>query len=132
MARRGREHDSRGLDLCDHVGEILLLGNVQGFVGSSVLDVHVVLSLWLRRLEGASQNAKLGIVDLLRHLRVREVFIQDDAMNELRVFQLSAWFANNFDHVKVHVLALQIGNGQNSINGDLGLVGGLLVQEPHT
>jgi hypothetical protein len=52
----------------------------------SGLDLEAVLGLWLWRLEWAGKDDHLGVVNLLGHLRVGELLVKDDTLNELRVF----------------------------------------------
>ncbi len=50
------------------------------------MPAHLVLGLGLWGLKGAGQDGKRYVLELLGHLRVREVLVDDDALNQSRVF----------------------------------------------
>ena len=55
---------------------------------------------------------------LFGHLRVREVFVDDDAFDEHRVLQLSADFALDLDQFEVDVFSVHVSDGQDGVDGD--------------
>ena len=65
-----------------HVCEVFLLHLLEALIVGGALDLEAVLSLGLGRLEWARQNAHPRVVGHLRHLGVRELLINDDALNE--------------------------------------------------
>lgn len=73
-------------------------------------------------LEGASKNAHLGVFNVGSHLRVGELFVNNDSLNELRVFDATARFGHNLDQIEVHVTTLQIGNVQHGLDSQVGKV----------
>ena len=62
----------------------------------------------------------LGVLDLLGHLRVGELLVNNDSMDELRLFQAAAGLALHLDHVEVDVLVVQVGHTQHGVHGYLG------------
>lgn len=55
----------------------------------------------------------------LGHLRVAELFVDDDSLDELRVLQLASYFALHLDELKVHILPLHVGHGEDGVHCDL-------------
>mmetsp|Transcript_32272 Transcript_32272/g.79948 ORF Transcript_32272/g.79948 Transcript_32272/m.79948 type:complete len:351 (+) Transcript_32272:698-1750(+) len=110
---------ARVLDLFDHVEEVVLLRLLHLLVRLHRLELELVLRLRLRRLEGAREDAHLGILDVLGHLRVRHVLVDDDAAHEARVLQLAAHLAVHLDEVEVDILAIEVSDSEHGIDGDL-------------
>ena len=81
-----------------------------------------MLGLGLGRLEGAGEDEDLGIGDFLLHLRVREVFVDNDTSHEGSVFQAAASLSDDLDVIKVNVSALQVSDGEHSLDSDVGHV----------
>lgn len=107
------------LDLGDHISEVLLLHLIQLLVVLSRLDFETVLGLGLRGLERAGEDQNLSVVDLLLHLRVREVLIENDTLNELRVGKGATSLGNNLDEVEVDILTLDVGDVENGLDGKI-------------
>ena len=99
-----------------HIDEVVLLHLLQLFVIFDRLNLESVFRFGLWRLERASQNYYLSVVDFLLHLRVRKVFINNDALNKLRILNSAACLCNDFDEVEVDVFALKICNVKNGFN----------------
>ena len=78
-----------------------------------------MLGLRLGGLEGASQNSQLGILDLIGHLRVREILVDNHTIDEERVLESTSDLTVDLDQLKVNILTLQISNGENSIDSNL-------------
>ena len=114
------EGGARVLALLNHVLEVLLLLQAELLVLLRGVDVDLVLRLGLRGLEGAGEDGDLGILDLLRHLRVRDVLVEDDAVDQHGVLELAANLPFNLDEVEVHVPALKVRHGHHSLDADLG------------
>ena len=74
-------------------------------VGISRGDIELVLSLGLGWLEGARQNAQLGVLDFFRHLRMRHIFVNHDSIDETCVLKRTADLALELDQIKVYILA---------------------------
>ena len=73
---------ARVLYSCHHVREVFLLHLLEALVVGGALDFKAVLSLRLGWLKWARQDAHLSIFGYLRHLWVRELFVNDDTLNE--------------------------------------------------
>ena len=99
---------ARVFDALDHINEVVLLHLLQLFVVSGRLDFKTVLRFRLWGLEGTGQNADLGVLNAGGHLRVGKLLVNDDALNELRVFDAATSFGHNLDQIEVHVTTLQI------------------------
>mmetsp|Transcript_40263 Transcript_40263/g.61440 ORF Transcript_40263/g.61440 Transcript_40263/m.61440 type:complete len:306 (-) Transcript_40263:19-936(-) len=111
------------LDALNLVNEVLLLHLVKLLVVLGGLDLEVVLGLGLGGLEGAGQDAHLGILDLLLHLGVREVLVDDDSLDELRVGKGATGLGHNFNQVEVDILPLEISHVEHGLDGEVGEVG---------
>ena len=103
----------------DHVDEVLLLGLVESLEGLGRGDLESVLGLGLGGLEGAGQEGDLDVLVVLLHLGVGEVLAEHKTVHEHGVLKLGANLALHLDEVEVDVLALNISDSENSINGDL-------------
>ena len=99
-----------------------MLHLLEALVVGGTLDFKAVLSLRLGWLEWASQDADLGIFGNLRHLWVRELFVDHDALNEARIFECATGLGHNLDQVKVYVAALEVGNVENSAHSEVCIV----------
>jgi len=86
---------------------------IELFVVLDRFDFKTVLGLGFRWLEWAGENANLGVLDLLSHLWMREIFIEDDTFNEVTVFNGSSGLGNNLDEVEVDILSVEISNGED-------------------
>jgi len=58
-------------------------------------------------------------MNFLGHLGVREVLVDQDAFNQLGVFNTSSCFLLNFDEVKIDIFSLKVSNSQNSLDSNL-------------
>jgi hypothetical protein len=58
-------------------------------------------------------------MDLPRHLRVRHVLVDHDTLDELGVLKRTADFAIYLDQLEIDVLAFEVGDGEDGVNGDL-------------
>lgn len=66
----------------NHVCEVILLHLLELFVILNRLDFDTVLGLRFWGFEGTSENNNLCVSDLLHHLRMREIFVDNDTLNE--------------------------------------------------
>lgn len=96
------------LDLLDHLGELVGLIILQLLELLHCGNVQLMLCLGLRRLKCASQDGELGVPDLGRHLRMREVLVYYDSLHQQRVFQRAPDLAIHLDQLKVNVFPVQI------------------------
>ena len=78
-----------------------------------------MLGLRLGGLEWACEDAHLGVfVDFL-HLGVRELLVNNDTVNERRIFDATTSLGHNFDQFKVDITTLKIGNVEDSSDGQI-------------
>mmetsp|Transcript_54763 Transcript_54763/g.91024 ORF Transcript_54763/g.91024 Transcript_54763/m.91024 type:complete len:479 (-) Transcript_54763:379-1815(-) len=110
---------TRLLDLVDHVDKVGLLLGGELLVLLDGRDVEGVLGLGLGGLEGAGEEADLGVDDLLGHLRVTELLSDDDSLDEAGVLHGSSGLSLELDQVEVDVLALEVSNEQHGLCGNL-------------
>jgi hypothetical protein len=101
------------LDLGDHILEVLLFHVVELFVVSDGFDFKTMLGLGFGWLEWAGEDANLGVLDLLSHLWMREIFIEDDSFDKVTVFNGSSGLGNNLDEVEVDILSVEVSNGED-------------------
>lgn len=108
------------LELLDHLDELfpLVVLHLLEFLDAG--DVEFVLGLRLRWLKGACENRHLCIPDLRRHLRVGEVFVDDDTLNKEGVLERASNLAIDLDKLEVDIPPLKIGHGHDCINSNLG------------
>ena len=123
----------KGIDL---VNEVLLFLLVELLVFLSSSDGDLVLGLWLGWLEWAGQNGNLSVLNNPWHLAVAPGLVDNETVEELGIFEAATDLADEFDTLEVDVLALEIGNAEDSLDGhagelvpetrnDLGVQGGL-------
>ena len=113
---------ARIFDTLYHIGEVVLLHLLKLGVVSSALDLETVLGLRLRGLERASEDADLGVLDLLSHLRVGELLVDNDTFDEARVFDGATGLGDDLDEVEVDVTALNVSNVKHSLQGKVSVV----------
>ena len=53
-------------------------------------------------------------------MRVRHVFVDEDALDERGIRERAADFAVNFDQVEEDVFPREVGYGEDGVDGDLG------------
>lgn len=105
------------LHALNHIGEVVGLHLSELLVLSGVLDLKLVLGLGLWGFEGAGEDAHLGVLDLLLHLGVREVLINDNTFNEFGVLDGTTGLGNDLDEIEVDVSTFDIGNGEHGFEG---------------
>lgn len=114
------------LDLLNHLDKLLLLVVLQLLELLNAGDVKVVLGLGLRRLESTGQDGNLRIVHLRGHLRMREILINDHALDKQRIFKSPSNLSVHLDQLEINVFPLEVGNGQDGVHSNIGkLVVGL-------
>lgn len=79
-----------------------------------------MLGLGLRGLERARQDSDLGISDLGRHLGVGEVLVDNDTLDQDGILESTTDLAVDLDQLEVDVLALQVGDRQDGVDGHVG------------
>lgn len=113
------EVSTGALKLLNHLSELLPLVILELLELLDGGDVELVLGLGLGGLEGASQDSQLGVQDLVGHLRMREVLVDNDTLDEQRVLEGTSDLAVHLNQLEVNILALEIGNRENSIHSNL-------------
>lgn len=73
----------------------------------------LVSTVWLRH------RCRLCVVVYLGHLRVAELLVYDDSLDELGVLQLASHLALHLDQLKVHVLTVHVRHRQDGVHRDL-------------
>lgn len=114
------EVGARVLDLLDHALKLFHLVLLQLLVLLDRSDIELVLGLGSRRFEWAGEDGELGVFDGPRHLRMRHVLVEQDALDQGRVLERTADLARHLDQVEWHVPALEVGHGEDGVDGDLG------------
>mmetsp|Transcript_9052 Transcript_9052/g.15310 ORF Transcript_9052/g.15310 Transcript_9052/m.15310 type:complete len:364 (+) Transcript_9052:294-1385(+) len=102
-----------------HILEVFLLPREQALVGVFGGDIQLMLSLGLGRLEGAGEDAHLHVLEALGHLRVAELLVDHDAVDQLRLLQAATRLAFHLNHIEVNILRLKVGHGEHRVHSDL-------------
>lgn len=79
-----------------------------------LIPSHLVLGLWLRWLKGAGQDGNLHILELLWHLRMTKVFVNDNPIHQTDILHLASNLAFHLKqsmHTRFHQATLQPANG---------------------
>lgn len=114
------EVGSRILDPLDHLLELLRLVLLQLLVLLDRGNVELVLGLGARRLKGTGEDGNLGVVEGAGHLRVRHVLVEENSLDESGILERSSDLAGDLDEVERDILAVKVGDRENSIDSDLG------------
>jgi hypothetical protein len=104
----------------DHIQELFPLILSQLLVLFHAFDIQLVLGLGPGRLERTRQDGQLGVFDRRRHLRVRHVLVDDDTLDERRVFEGTSDLAVDLDQLEVDVPTFEVGYREDGVDGDLG------------
>ena len=110
------------LDSLDHVDEVVLLHLLEFIVVFGVFDLNAVLGLGLWWLEGASQDANFGILDFLLHRWMREILVNHDTFDELRILNSTAGLCDDLDKVEVNILSFQVSDVEHGLDCKVGKV----------
>jgi hypothetical protein len=108
------------LDLPDHRLESLELVLLQLLELLDRGNVELVLRLRTRGLERAGEDSDFGVLDGTGHLRVRHVLVEEDTADEGCVLEGATDLAGDLDEVERNVATVEVGNGENGVDGDLG------------
>ena len=73
-------------------------------------------------LKWAGQDDNFSIRDFLLHLWVGEFLVNNDAFNELRIFDRTTSFGNDFNKIKVDIFALEICNVEDRFHSQISVV----------
>jgi hypothetical protein len=104
----------------DHVQELFPLILSQLLVLFHAFDIQLVLGLGPGRLKRTRQDGQLGVLDRRRHLRVRHVLVDDDTLDERRVFEGTSDLAVDLDQLEIDVPTFEVGYREDGVDGDLG------------
>jgi hypothetical protein len=77
-----------------------------------------MLGLWLGRFEWAGKNANSSVLNFLGHLGVGEVLVDDDAVNELSVFETATSLGDDLDVLEVNILSVEISYCKHCFHSD--------------
>jgi hypothetical protein len=53
---------------------------------------------------------------------MREIFIKNDTLDELRIFKSTTSLGNNFNEIKVDIFSFKIGNVENGLKGQISIM----------
>jgi len=53
---------------------------------------------------------------------MREIFIKNDTLDELRIFKSTTSLGNNFNEIKVDIFSFKIGNVENCLKGQISIM----------
>jgi len=104
------------LDLLNHISEVVLFHLLELLVVLGVLDLDTVLGLGLWGLEGAGQDANLGVLDFLSHGGMGEVLVDDDTLDELGGLNGTTGLGDDLDQIEVDVLTVKVGNVEHGLD----------------
>jgi len=112
-------HEARSL-LLDHLQEFLFFILSQLFVLLHTLDIKLVLCLGPRWLEWTSKNSNLGISNDVGHLRMREILVDNNTLDEGCIFERTSDFTIDLDELEVDVFTGEVSDGEDGVYGDVG------------
>ena len=111
---------SRLLDLFDHIHKVLLLLISQLGVILGIGYVEVVFCLGLGSLKWTRDNGNLGIGDDFIHLRMRELLIDEDSLDQLGLLERPSSLTDDLNQLQIDLLSVHIGHRENGIDCHLG------------
>jgi hypothetical protein len=92
-----------------------------------------VIGLWFWGFERASQNGKFRVFNLLGHLRMAEILVDNDTSDQLSIIELSSdlnfdeysskkksYLSEHFDEFEIDIFLFEICDGKNGFDGDVG------------
>jgi hypothetical protein len=106
--------------LLDHLQELLFFVLSQLLVLLHTLDIKLVLCLGPRWLEWTSENSNLGISNDVGHLRMREILVDNNTLDEGCIFEGTSDFTIDLDELEIDVFTGKVGDGEDGIDGDVG------------
>jgi len=101
---------SRILDFLYHINEIFLLHLIKFVIVINMFNFKSVLSFWFWWLEWAGQNQNFSVLDFFFHLWMREIFIENDTLDEFRIFNSSTILGDDFNQIEVDIFSFEVGN----------------------
>ena len=75
-----------------------------------------------KRKEFNMLNLLVGLTlnTYLWHLRMRHIFVNNDSLDQHRIFHASSDLGFDLDEFEVDILTLNVGHGEDRVHGDLG------------
>merc|ERR1719444_17012 len=107
-------------DLLNHIFKCLSLVISELLVILDALNIELMLGFWLWGLKWTGQDSNTYILQFFGHLWMREVFVNNNTLDQHTVFHTSTNLGLNLDQLKVDVLGLEIGNSHDGIDGNVG------------
>ena len=105
--------------LLDHLQELFFFILSQLLILLHTLDIKLVLGLGPRWLEWTSEDSNLGISNDVGHLRMREILIDNNTLDEGCIFERTSDFTIDLDELEIDVFTGKVGDGEDSIDGDI-------------
>jgi len=115
--------------LLDHLQEFLFFILSQLLVLLHTLNIKLVLCLGPRWLEWTSKDSNLGISNDVGHLRMREILVDNNTLDEGCIFERTSDFTIDLDELEIDVFTGQVGDGEDGIYGN---IGEFIVGDRHT
>jgi hypothetical protein len=106
--------------LLDHLQELLFFILSQLLVLFHTLDIKLVLCLGPRWLEWTSKDSNFGISNDVGHLRMREILVDNNTLDEGCIFEGTPDFTIDLDELEIDVFTGKVGDGEDGIDGDVG------------
>ena len=78
-----------------------------------------MLGLGPRWLEWTSKDSNLGISNDVGHLRMREILVDNNTLDEGCIFERTSDLTINLDELEIDVFTGKVGDGEDSIDGDI-------------
>jgi len=115
--------------LLDHLQELLFFVLSQLLVFFHTLDIELVLCLGPRWLEWTSEDSNLCVSNDIGHLRMREILVDDNTLDEGCIFEGTTDFTIDLDELEIDIFTGEVGDGEDGIDGN---VGKFVVGDRHT
>ena len=112
-------HEARSL-LLDHLQELFFFVLSQLLVLLHTLNIKLVLGLGPRWLEWTSKNSNLGISNDVGHLRVREILVDNNTLDEGCIFERTSDFTIDLDELEIDVFTGKVGDSEDGVDGNIG------------
>ena len=106
--------------LLDHLQEFLFFILSQLLVFLHTLNIKLVLCLGPRWLEWTSNNSDLGISNDVGHLRMREILVDNNTLDEGCIFERTSDFTIDLDELEIDVFTGKVGDSEDGVDGNIG------------
>lgn len=78
--------------------------------------------LWLWRFKWTGQNANFSVFDFLLHLRMREVFVDNDTLNEFWILNSTTCLSNNLNQIEIDIFSFEVCNVEYWLDSEVSKV----------